>query len=74
MSKQQNLHWEEYELYHDREPVMRIEPHLIHPGMFYVVWPDGVKSQDFYRIEYAKEHCLIEAGKMMRGRATDAFK
>ena len=49
--------------------MMEIEQHIIYPKMYYVVWPDGVKSEDFYRIEYAKEHCLVEAGKMLRGEA-----
>ncbi len=34
-----------------------IEEHKIHKDMFYVVYPDGELSFDFYNLSRANDHC-----------------
>lgn len=34
---------------------MKIKQHKDYPSMYWVVWPDGIKSQDFYNLTRAKD-------------------
>lgn len=38
---------------------MKLVEHSVHKGMFYVQWPDGTLSHDFYNKTRAKEHAKL---------------
>lgn len=46
---------------------MKIIKHRQYPGMYWVQWPDKVKSVDYYNLTWAKEHC---AGEVEKGSPT----
>lgn len=35
---------------------MKLVEHSVHKSMYYVQWPDGTLSADFYNKTWAKEH------------------
>lgn len=35
---------------------MKLVKHKTYKEMYYVKWPDGVKSKDFYNITWAGQH------------------
>jgi hypothetical protein len=56
---------------------MKLVEHKQHKGMFYLVWPDGSMSDDFYNKTRAKDHAAkIEATMARRAleKAVGAFK
>lgn len=40
-----------------KEENMKLVEHQSHKGMYYVQWPDGTLSADFYNKTRAKEFC-----------------
>ena len=58
--------WKDNRLYLGKKytgfSVMSDEPeHLGGIEMFFVVYPDGVLSKDYYNLSRAKQHCVDEA-------------
>jgi len=35
---------------------MKLVPHETHKGMFWIEWPDGSRSDDFYNYTRASDH------------------
>lgn len=51
---------------------MKIVPDELYPEMYWIQWPDRVKSADFYNIQRAKDHSSRIASTMARERPLEA--
>jgi hypothetical protein len=39
--------------------MFKIVKHKKYKNMYYVQWPDGVLSESFYNVDWAKNHVLV---------------
>lgn len=53
---------------------MTLEAHNDYAGMYYVVWPDGVKSADFYNYTRAFNHMQVIMETEKRNQYRDAVQ
>ena len=51
--------------------MMSVIPDSKHEKMFRVKWNDGILSEDFYNITWAKEHAMLETFKTLNNRIED---
>lgn len=56
---------------------MKLVEHSVHKGMFYLEWPDGSKSDDFYNKTRAKYYAgniqaRLDAGRLAEGSRSPA--
>lgn len=63
------------------EQTMNLAEHKQYPGMFYLQWPDGSMSDDFYNKSWANQHRgdmqeSIDRGMPVKGpeKVAGAFK
>jgi len=65
-----DLYWKEGRLFDKKELILEIVPDEVHKHMFWIKWPDGSKSVDFYNITRAKDHAV----KLTLGLANGSTK
>jgi hypothetical protein len=63
MYERKNLNWlvpkkGNLSLWQGDNYILALVPHEKYEKMFYLAWPDGTKSDDFYNLEHAKENAV----------------
>lgn len=54
-----------------KKPLISILENPTHKGMFWVLWPDGVKSADCYNLTRAKDHAMTIALQTLNNTTLD---
>lgn len=77
-----DLTWVKNSLWLQDNYILAVVPDETHKKMFWIKWPDGTQSTDFYNISRAKDHAVsltlkdlnLEAQETGQGEALDAIK
>ena len=59
------LIWKKNSLFYQDVKLAGLIPNKDFPGMYFVIWPDGIRSKDCYNKTWAKQHCYTESLKML---------
>lgn len=51
---------------------MKLVEHSVHKGLFYLEWPDGSRSDDFYNKTRAKYYAVNIQARLDAGRLAEA--
>jgi len=57
-----------------KNPLIQIVEDTTHKGMYRLLWPDGVKSADFYNFTRAKDHAMTMALRELNKETEDQEK
>lgn len=60
-SSAKDFKWKKNELLFEDKIFMGVVQDKTYPNMYWIKYPDNMKSLDFYNLTRAKDHCLTEA-------------